>query len=249
MSYIVNLANELININFNVEERFCSSQNIAEDCRLATFLRQQGHILYVVAVINCNMENNYEKCFEYVESSVKNIDGQKIFTAIFVADSPDEKLIEFSHNDIEDYSRELLSVKWVVDVNNESVVVKGHQPDEIINIREAVLSAFGRNENTSISTTELKNQAENMEIYGLKCLVPYVSYIIFAINTLFLILMYAGGESVINAMALDKDMVSKGQLYRLFTYMFTHGGLYHWLCNNFSIIIIGSRVEKWWFRW
>ncbi len=245
MAYIADVAKELTNIHFNIVPGLCSSQNITEFTKFMTFSKRQGHIVYGICVINCNMESDYKKYAEIISKSFKSVEGKKIFLMVFLSSAPDENLIEYSKNDIDDYSADFVEAKWVVDISKNDIVVKGQQPSEILNIRQALVSAFGKNQSFSVNTGELKMYGAEYDASKMKCTKPYITYILFVINTIFWIIMYTKtGEEIIYKMALDKYMVSQGEIYRFFTYMFTHGGLEHYICNNFSLLILGSRVEK-----
>ena len=44
-------------------------------------------------------------------------------------------------------------------------------------------------------------------------------------------------------------LVKNGELYRLFTYMFLHGGFLHIFMNMYSLYIVGTRVEDFFGKW
>ena len=44
-------------------------------------------------------------------------------------------------------------------------------------------------------------------------------------------------------------LVKNGELYRLFTYMFLHGGILHIFMNMYSLYIVGTRVEDFFGKW
>lgn len=245
MAYMVNVAQELTNRHFNIVSGLCSSQNITELIKFMTFSKRQGHIVYGISVVNCDMESDYKKYSQLIAKSFSAIEGKKIFLTVFISSAPDEVLIEYSENDIDDYNADFVEAKWIVDVSKKDIVVKGGQPSEILNIREALIAGFGETQSISVNTEELELYSAKYDASKMKCTKPYITYILFVINTVFWLIMYTKtGEEIIYKMALDKQMVTKGEIYRLFTYMFTHGGFEHYLCNNFSLLILGSRVEK-----
>lgn len=62
--------------------------------------------------------------------------------------------------------------------------------------------------------------------------------------TIFWVIMYTKvGITLVDSMSLDKAKLASGEVYRLFTYMFVHAGAAHFICNTFSLYIIGSRIE------
>jgi membrane associated rhomboid family serine protease len=60
-------------------------------------------------------------------------------------------------------------------------------------------------------------------------------------------LWYRGLHSVPNGLALvPQQVVTKGMVWELVTYMFLHGGGFHLLFNMLGLVIFGSDLERWW---
>ncbi|MGN1318697.1 MAG: rhomboid family intramembrane serine protease, partial [Lachnospirales bacterium] len=138
-----------------------------------------------------------------------------------------------------------VNIKWLIDTTSESIIVKGSQPDDILGIRQALIESFENDTGHSVDTRSLLKQKEIANEILIKSHIPIVTYILMMLNLVFLIIMYTDfGSSIIEKMWLDKNLVSKGEYYRLFTYMFTHGGIEHFVCNTFTLFIIGTRLEK-----
>lgn len=78
---------------------------------------------------------------------------------------------------------------------------------------------------------------------------PTITHILIGICVLVFIMMYIFGNGSESTMTLIKfganyDMLTKaGEYYRLFTCMFLHIGIWHLLCNMYSLYIIGKQVE------
>jgi len=245
MSYIVNLAKGLTNENFNIITGLCSSQNITEHTRFLTFAKREGHINYGIAIINCDIESDYKQAAGLLSDSFSNIEGNKIFINIFLSSNIDDELISYVHNDIDNYNSNFINIKWLVNAEENKFIVEGSQPDDILNLKKLIKDSFDFNNSTSVGISELREQANNIEISLIKCNIPVITYILMALNFVFWIIMYTDfGVKVIDDMSLNKMMVSDGQIYRLFTYMFTHGGIGHFVCNTFTLFIIGTRVER-----
>lgn len=78
---------------------------------------------------------------------------------------------------------------------------------------------------------------------------PYITYILLALNILIYILFLTGELGIkINSLALKgvlvKEAVLNGEIYRLITYMFLHGGLVHLLSNCYTLYLIGPQIEN-----
>lgn len=96
-----------------------------------------------------------------------------------------------------------------------------------------------------------KNQEENVkaeDIFSPKK--PIVTYEIIAINVIVFILMYILGNGSEDAYTLIKfganvpEYIKAGEYYRLLTSAFLHIGVFHLLCNNYALYIIGSQLES-----
>ena len=75
--------------------------------------------------------------------------------------------------------------------------------------------------------------------------VPWVSIIIIAVNLLFIGLGLVFGESLYSALDLDpKAIFERHQWYRIFTYMYLHSGISHYLSNMVMLYLCGNSLEK-----
>lgn len=80
--------------------------------------------------------------------------------------------------------------------------------------------------------------------------IPYVTYILIAINVIVFALMYILGDGSENTYTLIKfgalfgPFVKAGEYYRLITSAFLHIGPVHLLMNMYALYIIGSQVEN-----
>ena len=79
---------------------------------------------------------------------------------------------------------------------------------------------------------------------------PVITYAIIAICLLLFAFMYLFGNGSTDTITLlyfgaNLDLLVKdGQVYRLFTCMFLHIGIWHLLCNMYSLYIIGTEIEN-----
>lgn len=96
-----------------------------------------------------------------------------------------------------------------------------------------------------------KNEARGKEaerIFSYKK--PFITYGIMIICILLFILMYlfGNGSNDINTLlsfGANLDLlVKEGELYRLFTCMFLHIGIWHLICNMYSLYVIGKEIES-----
>ena len=96
-----------------------------------------------------------------------------------------------------------------------------------------------------------KNEAKGREaekIFSYKK--PFVTYCIMAICILLFLAMYlfGNGSEDINTLLLFganlDSYVKDGQIYRLVTCIFLHIGIWHLICNMYSLYVIGKEIES-----
>lgn len=96
-----------------------------------------------------------------------------------------------------------------------------------------------------------KNQVENAkaeDIFTIKK--PLVTRILITINIIVFVLMYVLGNGSEDSYTLIRfganvpQFIKAGEYYRLFTSAFLHIGLFHLICNNYALYIIGSQLES-----
>lgn len=80
---------------------------------------------------------------------------------------------------------------------------------------------------------------------------PIVTYVIIALCIIMFVISGFGYSSnlLIKYGANVGSLVKNGEIYRLVTHMFLHGGLVHIVLNMYSLYIVGSRVEDFFGKW
>ncbi len=250
MAFIKNMAENLIANEFRPINNFYSSPGIGEDTEYIGFVRQIGNITYGIVIINADKKYDYKGFFADTLSFFSQLERVMVL-GIFASDSPDEELTAYCTQDIEDYQAELISIKWIADTGNNKLRVKGSQPDELLNIHSLVYDSFGSGEySPSVDIGTLREKQRDMHRADIKSSKTPLTWGLITINGIVLILMEVMGgsdstEVLLRFGAIDPDLIFKGmQFYRVFTSMFLHIGLMHYLANSLSLYILGSRVER-----
>ena len=92
-----------------------------------------------------------------------------------------------------------------------------------------------------------KDDASKMENL-FKSKVPYITYLLIAINCIFFIVPWIFGKNsynyMINLFCVHGPSIRAGQYYRLLTGIFLHGSIYHLFFNCYSLYVIGSQIES-----
>ena len=79
-----------------------------------------------------------------------------------------------------------------------------------------------------------------------KSKVPYITYVLIAINIIMYIVPFILGKSnlFVEAFCTHGPSVRAGQYYRLITGIFLHGSLIHLGCNCYSLYVLGTQIES-----
>lgn len=141
-----------------------------------------------------------------------------------------------------------VNVKNIDDLNNSSIVMKNF-PDitDETDFKESGIELFAKlTEN--INKKNEKNNSIAADVFKRK--IPYITLGIILINFVMFLLMYLFGNgsedvvTLVNFGALYKDLVLRGDYFRLLTCAFLHIGVIHLLVNSYSLYVIGSQLES-----
>ena len=94
-----------------------------------------------------------------------------------------------------------------------------------------------------INVSNEKNNKKMEKIFSAKK--PLITYLLIILCIVMFVLT-GGGYSdnhLINLLVNSFDLVKSGQVFRLFTSMFVHFGIFHLFFNMYTLYIVGTRVE------
>lgn len=92
--------------------------------------------------------------------------------------------------------------------------------------------------------TETDNKKFEKIFSKKKLIVTYLIMLICILMYVLVVFMGASNKAYLLLGANLKALVKSGQIYRLITYAFLHGGLVHLITNMYSLYIIGSQIEN-----
>lgn len=92
--------------------------------------------------------------------------------------------------------------------------------------------------------TETDNKKFEKIFSKKKLIVTYLIMFICILMYVLVVFMGASNKAYLLLGANLKALVKSGQIYRLITYAFLHGGLVHLIANMYSLYIIGSQIEN-----
>ena len=82
--------------------------------------------------------------------------------------------------------------------------------------------------------------------FGPSGAVPPVVARLIALNVAVYVLQSLTGDWAVREFALFPALVQQGEIWRLFTYQFLHGGLLHLALNMFALWMVGSELAQRW---
>ena len=80
---------------------------------------------------------------------------------------------------------------------------------------------------------------------------PVVTYVLIALCVI-MFMVSSGGTDVMKLVQFGANygpLVKDGEIYRLVTSMFLHGGMVHIVCNMYSLYVIGPKAEDFYGKW
>ena len=249
MSFIKNFTEKLLGSEYRPIANFYSSKNIGENTEHLGLIKQVGAIAYGVVIINADLKYDYKGFYKDVLSFFSQIE-RVIVTGIFVSGNPDADLIRFTTNNIEDYEESLIDVRWIVDINENKLIVNGEQPDKILELDKLIKASFhngGYTANQDLSVLQQQSiEKRNAQLRSRNIAMTLTLIIINGFIEIYTLMegSYWDSNFIISNGAINKISILSGQWYRLITYMFIHGSLTHYLGNTLSLYIFGSRIEK-----
>ncbi|MCL2377562.1 MAG: rhomboid family intramembrane serine protease [Defluviitaleaceae bacterium] len=166
------------------------------------------------------------------------------------------------------HGQQAYSVFWWLDLTSGAVTVPKGQPSQLFGIRGLIEKARAEavktvGEHGGQGLAESRGSFSEQMPPGKKWVatyaqpvrrVPLMTYLFVGINGIVLLLMYMAGYpadmwvparfgAIVPALILEQ-----GEWYRLFTAMFIHFGLAHFLTNVMGLVIFGTRVERYFGR-
>ncbi len=249
MAFIKNLTEKLLANEFKPIANFYDSRSIGDDTQYLGFSKQTGSIIYGIVIINADKIYDCKGFYDHVLEFFSSFERVMVL-GIFVSKSPSEELFSFCSNDIDDYQSRLISIKWIADTQKEALIVKGKQPDELLNIHSLIKESFGGGYSPASDIGTMSRRQNEIKESYIKSKKYPVTLILILLNFIVLIAMEMSGGSMntdvlLKFGALEHDLIfGEHQIYRIFTHMFLHIGIMHCTANCFSLYILGSRVER-----
>lgn len=253
MSLIKSLTEVLLERDFKIIPKMCSSTAIGEDTAYLTLIRFSGTAVYVTALINSEdraiYEGSYTLVKSYFDELVEKYNCSKgYFIGLFIGN--EESLRDFCTNDIEDYTALTAEIRWIVDPTAKRLVVLGEQPNKISDLSEIINIALKKETGAYSVDTDIKTLVEKERDNRLKTVKSFNSYLTLSlifINIIIHILLYFSGQKaeIIGLCSIGREAAfNNNEIYRLITSVFLHADILHIGSNMLFLYVFGSSVER-----
>ena len=157
------------------------------------------------------------------------------------------------------------AVYWHIDVAAKDILVHMDQPDNVMNLRDAIRAAFleegyAEEEASADGTMAGPSVTEpstnpSSDHFPVPSSAPVCTFILVAANIIVMILMYMAGYATMPLAVAARFgaivphlILESGEYYRLVTAMFVHFGWMHLFFNVAGILIFGTRIERYYGR-
>jgi membrane associated rhomboid family serine protease len=205
----------------------------------------QKSSLYLFNIIYLTEEYTFDKerYVEYRNITKNQFDkvsaDNVVLLNVIVTQSP-YKLYEFL-NYTPELDEKFIDIHWIVDINNRDLIIPNKQISSVLGLEKDFKKILKEGTSTYYDLKRQYNSAS-------------VSYLIVLVNFIFWFLLEMKGGSTNSQVllkygALHLSYVTGGEYWRILSSMFMHIGLTHLAFNSFSILIFGSRLERYLRSW
>ncbi|MDR0271764.1 MAG: rhomboid family intramembrane serine protease [Clostridiales bacterium] len=234
----------------NSDEISKATKWVAEKIEMATLVTL--HVMDAEKISFQTLLEYDEKTHESYESLLDRVGNIANIYVLAGGEPPDFTGIT------EYFGQQVYSVFWHINLETGEISLPKGQPKKLFNVHEIVSSAFwdyktAGEADTVDSFSEISNRVAALRPKA-KHSYAILSFTLIGINAVVLALMYyfgyyedgAAHNSIpvrFGALVAERVIV-RHEWYRLFTSMFLHFGIMHFIANAFGILIFGTRLER-----
>ena len=207
---------------------------------VSVMLKVQQSEAYAVCLVECDYfseldVSGYENMLRGIRSSLYRYEFQDVhLLSVLYTENPDKV-------------KDLIAAfgeHWILDRKEQKLLIYENQRASFLDAREAIEEGL-QYDSVAMAEGVQKERQKRRRIKE-----NWVTYaLVFSNLMVFFFLMFQGDQTSAKFMedhgALSMDLVGKGfWQYRIFTSLFLHFGIEHLLNNMFTLVILGSYVER-----
>lgn len=210
---------------------------------ITSYIKQEGGQVYLVHLLDISMYSKQQwqevdrQLQEYSNHYLNSLSIQrKMVLNVFIGNQQVMELYTQYEHRFMDYNSSYLPIYWFVDIVTATIRVPHQMPDQLIKIENYLKMSF-----------QYSNMANHKPPLIKKTNKIPVTYSLIGANVLLWIafVVFFDSDFILTSMGLNTIRFFHGyEFWRLFTSMFTHLSITHLGYNMLSLIIFGSRLEK-----
>ncbi len=253
---------DLVTNGFHILTGEAVKQIYNDNTEIVALEKQHGSMLYIVFIHNTLHHETEKLLGELIKINdyLWHLPYIKNFKQVIVLN-----ILPTTTETIDDSLKNLLNtpsnipdslvynVFWEADLTKSEIHAGTNQPSKILGIERHVKQAMSNLKNNEVVTPSNKSVAEvykdtvisTIKSTQLNLRPPYAT--LGLILFMFFILIfteYVSPFSIIKLNVNANSVINQGELYRIFSAIFVHVGIYHFLNNALGIYIFGARIER-----
>ncbi len=257
-----NIFDDLVTNGFHILTGEAIKQIYNDNTEIVALEKQHGSMLYIVFMHNTLVHETPKLLDELVKINdylwhvpyIKNF-KQVIVLNIFptTEDKPDYTLENILKTPSNVPDTLIYNVFWEADLSNSKINVGINQPSKILGIEKHVKKSMEACNNKEVAIPSNKSVADvyketvisTIKSSQLNLHPPYAT--LGLILVMFFMLIYTEFVAPFSIIKLNVNadaVLNRGQYYRIFSAIFVHAGMYHFLNNALGMYIFGARIER-----
>ncbi len=257
-----NIFDNLVTNGFHILTGEAVKQIYNDNTEIVALEKQHGSMLYIVFLHNSLVHEGSKLLDELVKINdylwhvpyIKNF-KQVIVVNIFPTNGNNTDIaldnILKTPSNIPDAF--IYNIFWEADLVKSEIRVGNNQPSKVLGIEKHIKNAMEECKNNEVVIPSNKSIAEvyketvihTIKSTQLNLRPPYATLGLILVMFFMLIYTeYVAPFSLIKLNVNAQAVLQRGQFYRIFSSVFVHASLYHFLNNALGIYIFGSRIER-----
>lgn len=210
------------------------------------FLKKEYRHVSVIYVMELEpdstfTEERYQSVYESASKLLKKNDIKEMHILTLIISENQEHALEVSKGD---------KYAWVINRKENTLVVEEDKVEDFYGMKASLEMFLRAPEAASAQIRDVEEKflmeiKEQEKKFFQKVYVPWVSYVLIALNIVVYIVCTSTGELLYNMGGISvATVIEDGQWYRMLTGMFLHGTIAHLLNNMLMLYLLGNIVEK-----
>ncbi len=253
---------DLIKSGFHILTGEAVKQIYNDNTEIVALEKQHGSMLYIVFMHNTLQHETEKLISELVKINdylwhvpyIKNFKQVVVLNILpTTKETPNIQLDNILKAPANIPDAFIYNVFWEADLTNKKINTGTNQPSKVLGIEKIVKNSMDNLNSGVVIIPTNKSIAEvykdtvitTIKTTQLNLRPPYATFGLILI--MFFMLIYTNYVAPFSIVKLNVNadaVFNRGQIYRIFSAIFVHAGIYHFLNNALGIYIFGARIER-----